>query len=346
MYERMLNRSHITLANDFSWQASERITKILCITNSTLQYHYPETIARFFPHSKVITFLIPDSETAKSFSWLEKIMAVLMKERFNRDDYTVGFGGGVVCDLAGLAAALYFRGMRCILIPTTLLAQVDAAVGGKTGINFRGVKNAIGTFYFPEHVVLNTAFFKTLTAREYRNGLIELIKYGFIRDYSLVEDMYQNSELLLQCDTTFLYRLVGKAIDIKCSIVENDEQDSDERHVLNFGHTYGHALETATRFCEYKHGEAVGIGILKAFDIAHALGYTVWGFRQDFESFLKTLGIPVTVPAEQEKRVWRYMAYDKKIRNNKIRYIIPVGAGKVDVHEFDSYNDIKRLISY
>lgn len=345
MYECMLQQSTIILSADFSWSAPSHVKKVLFVTNSTMQTLYPDAAESFFPHAeKIITFLLPDSEKAKRFIWLEKILTTLMKERFNRDDYIAGFGGGVITDISGLAASLYLRGMQCILLPTTLLAQVDAAVGGKTGINFRNMKNAVGTFYFPEFVVMSTAFFTTLSEREYNNGLIELIKYGFVRDYSIAEEMYASVDALRRRDPTLLFGLVRKAVDIKCGIVTDDEHDSGERHILNFGHTYGHALETATRFSVFKHGEAVGVGILKAFDIAHALGYNVRGFRKDFEYFLKTLGCPVEVSEDTERKVWKYMSYDKKIRNNKIRYIIPSGAGVVFVKEFVSYKEIKELI--
>lgn len=346
MYERMLHTSHIVVLSDEMWVAPKHVKKLLFITNTTLVNLYPDAVSALFPYAeKVVVFLIPDSEKAKSFVWLQKILTTLVKERFNRDDYIVGFGGGVVTDVAGLAASLYLRGMKCVLIPTTLLAQVDAAVGGKTGVNFHHLKNAVGTFYFPEYVVLSTAYFSTLSDREYANGLIELIKYGFIRDYSIAEEMYASFDALRARNSQLLFDLVRKAVDIKCSIVADDEHDSGERHILNFGHTYGHALETATRFSIYKHGEAVGIGILKAFDIARALGYNVRGFRRDFENLLKKLGIPTEVSKETEAKVWRYMSYDKKIRNNKVRYILPIATGKVSVFEFESYKDIRKMIT-
>ena len=319
--------------------------KVLLITNKKILSLFKDKIAHMFTFPKKVNYLVlADSENTKNMKTLEKIYKKMGKLFFDRTDLVVAFGGGVISDVSGFAAATYLRGVPFINIPTTLLAQVDAAVGGKVAVNFRRRKNLIGTVYFPEEVHIAVEFLNTLSDRDYYNGFIELIKYGYIWDAAFLDEIFDNIDKIKKRDTETLYNCIKKAIEIKVEIVKSDKNDLGMRNILNFGHTFGHALEAITKFKKYKHGEAVAIGILKAFDISLKMGYNIRDERVRFETLIKEFNIDYKVAPKLEEKAWEFVRYDKKIKNGKIRFILPVEKGRVFIKEFNDIDEIKQIL--
>src|SRR5438093_6736168 len=214
---------------------------------------------------------IPDGERAKSLTTVSRLLNRMVQLKLTRQSTVIAFGGGVVGDVAGFVASIYMRGIAVVQIPTTLLAQGDSSIGGKTGVNHRVAKNLIGTFYQPRLVLSDPLLLQTLPEREYASGLYEALKYGVIRDAELFADFEQNHVTFLKRDPEAIERLVARCAAIKADVIMKDEKESDLRRILNFGHTVGHGLEAAARYQRLKHGEAVGYGMIAAARIGHSL---------------------------------------------------------------------------
>src|SRR5437773_10076720 len=214
---------------------------------------------------------IPDGERAKSLTTVSRLLNRMVQLKLTRQSTVIAFGGGVVGDVAGFVASIYMRGIAVVQIPTTLLAQVDSSIGGKTGVNHRVAKNLIGTFHQPRLVLSDPLALEKLPEREYASGLYEALKYGIIRDAELFDDFERNSAMFLKRDPDAVERLVARCAATKADVVMNDERESDLRRILNFGHTIGHGLEAAARYQRIKHGEAVGYGMIAAARISRAL---------------------------------------------------------------------------
>ena len=217
---------------------------------------------------------MPDGETAKRLAAVEKLAAKLVTAGADRRSLIVAFGGGVVGDVAGFLASIYMRGIPVVQIPTTLVAQVDSAIGGKTGVNLVSGKNLIGAFHQPVCVLADPEVLSTLPEREYRSGLFEAMKYGVIRNPGIFDVMETHREALLQRDIEWLERLIVECVKVKADVVSADEREGGERMILNYGHTIGHALEAATRYKHFLHGEAVGWGMIAAAAIGREMGIT------------------------------------------------------------------------
>src|SRR5437867_2902440 len=214
---------------------------------------------------------IPDGERAKTLTTVSRLLDRMVELKLTRQSTVIAFGGGVVGDVSGFVASIYMRGIPVVQIPTTLLAQVDSSIGGKTGVNHRAGKNLIGTFYQPRLVLSDPLVLQKLPEREYISGLYEALKYGIIRDAELFEDFERNTAMFLERDPAAIERLVARCAAIKAEVVMNDEKESDLRRILNFGHTVGHGLEAAARYQRIKHGEAVGYGMIAAARIGRSL---------------------------------------------------------------------------
>src|SRR2546426_2293519 len=215
--------------------------------------------------------LIPDGEHAKTLTTVSRLLDRMVDLKLTRQSSVIAVGGGVVGDVAGFVASIYMRGIPVVQVPTTLLAQVDSSIGGKTGVNHRVAKNLVGTFYQPRLVLSDPLVLRKLPEREYASGLYEALKYGVIRDVELFADFEQNSVMFLNRDPEAIERLVARCAAIKADVVMKDEKESDLRRILNFGHTIGHGLEAAARYQRIKHGEAVGYGMVAAARIGQAL---------------------------------------------------------------------------
>jgi 3-dehydroquinate synthase len=241
----------------------------------------------------------------------------------------MALGGGVIGDLAGFAAATYLRGIPYVQVPTTLLAQVDSSVGGKTGVNHQDGKNLIGAFYQPRLVLIDVEMLQSLPRRELVAGLAEVIKYGIIEDpalFRLLEEQYRS---LVGLDEELLTKVITTCCAIKARVVEKDERENDYRAVLNFGHTIGHALEAATNYAKFLHGEAVGIGMAKATVISAEQGFCDQNSLRRIHDLIQKVGLPLEIPAEiPVEGLIRGMAVDKKSGGGKIKFVVCAGIGK------------------
>ncbi|MGE0885309.1 MAG: 3-dehydroquinate synthase, partial [Blastocatellales bacterium] len=268
----------ITIADGALKQAGEitrgalgaKTRKLAIISNARVHGHYGKSVEKSLKQAgfATLTHLIGDGERAKSLSTAEKALAFMIANRFERGDAVVALGGGVVGDLAGFVAACYQRGVNYVQIPTTLLAQIDSSVGGKTAVNHRLGKNLIGAFHQPRAVVIDPQTLATLPRRELRAGLYEALKYGVIWDRKLFDLLNEKLEDVFALDAELLTRIIARCCEIKAEVVTTDERESGLRRILNFGHTVGHALEAVTAYRRLKHGEAVGYGMQCASKIA------------------------------------------------------------------------------
>jgi len=322
--------------------------KVGVVTNPTVKKLYFETLQKVLRSAgySVTAILVPDGEEHKSIKSLSAIYDQLIRERFERSSSLIALGGGVVGDLAGFAAATFLRGIPYIQIPTTLLAQVDASVGGKTAINHPEGKNLIGAFYQPKLVVVDVSVLQTLPKRELAAGLAEVIKYGIIQDpelFSLLEDDLEN---LLGLDQEILEKAIAASCAIKARVVEKDEREDDFRAILNFGHTIGHALESQTGYERLLHGEAVAIGMAKAATISAGEGYCDDASLKRIHHLIERTGLPTELPSyiSLEELVKR-MEVDKKSLAGKIKFVLCAGIGKVLFHRL-SPEEIKNRLSH
>ncbi|CAH2032165.1 3-dehydroquinate synthase [Trichlorobacter ammonificans] len=299
------------------------------ISNPTVAPLYAGTVVASLAAAGFAPLLIeiPDGEEFKTAATLDDVYDRLIEAGVDRHDFIVALGGGVVGDLAGFAAATYLRGIPFVQIPTTLLAQVDSSVGGKTGIDHPRGKNLIGAFYQPSLVLADLDTLRTLSERHYRAGLAEVVKYGMVLDRGLFERLEAETELLLRRDTALLGEVVACCCRLKAWVVEQDEHESGLRAVLNYGHTLGHAFETLGGYRNLVHGEAVAIGMACAAEISRAAGFCTAGERDRLVGLLERLGLPVTPPKTATDLLTAALAGDKKNRAGTLSYICNRGIG-------------------
>lgn len=300
---------------------------VLIVSNTTVAPLYLRALEQSLAPRRTLVTLLPDGESHKTLATVERIVDVLVANRFARDCAVVALGGGVVGDMAGFAAAIYQRGVAFVQVPTTLLAQVDSAVGGKTGVNHPGGKNLIGAFHQPSAVIADTRTLTTLPARELRAGLAEVIKYGLICDSRFFDWLEANAEALLAGDQKALAYVIHRSCQIKAAIVGQDEHEHGERALLNLGHTFGHALESATGYTRWLHGEAVGAGMVMAARMSQESGLLG---EQDLErviALIARMGLPVRVPGLSPAQVLEHMRIDKKVQAGRMRLVLLRGIG-------------------
>jgi len=278
---------------------------------------------------EVDRFWMGDGERFKNLRTAESLLAFLIERRVERTDVIVALGGGVIGDLAGFVAATYLRGIRLIQVPTTLLAQIDSSVGGKTAVNHALGKNLIGAFHQPSLVVIDPEVLRSLSPRQFRAGLFEAIKYGVIKDRRLFNRVTRNVELLKKLDPIELEHLIARCCTIKATVVASDERESGLRRILNFGHTVGHALEAVTHYRKFLHGEAVGIGMRAAALIAELSGLLSPGDRSLIEGAVAAVGkLPGTKTLALDD-ILSAMLRDKKVEAGRTTFVLPVEIGKV-----------------
>ena len=297
-------------------------------------------------HEVLKTLVIPAGEASKSFSQLESLLNDMLASGVDRKTLVIALGGGVVGDITGLAASLTMRGLDFIQIPTTLLAQVDSSVGGKTAIDTAYGKNTIGAFYQPRLVLADVMLLDTLPAREMRAGYAETVKYGLISDRGFFDWCITHGAQLLNGDHQAQVQAVGYSCQAKAKIVAADEREAGPRALLNLGHTFGHALETATGFgSTLIHGEAVAIGTLMAFRLSVRLGLCPPKDCDDIRAHFIAVGLPVTPPsfAYDIDSLMELMAKDKKALGGKITLILPHGIGKAIIHQDIDPREIRTL---
>jgi 3-dehydroquinate synthase len=295
---------------------------VLLVTNTTVGPLYADKLARALAPRRCIEVELPDGEMHKTLANVSRMLDVLVANRFGRDACVVALGGGVVGDMAGFAAACYQRGISFVQVPTTLLAQVDSSVGGKTGVNHPGGKNLVGAFHQPAAVFADTNTLNTLPDRELRAGLAEVIKYGLIVDRGFFDWLEANAAKLLARDTDALTHAIRRSCEIKAEIVARDEREQGERALLNLGHTFGHAIESATNYSSWLHGEAVGAGMLLAADMSRRLGWVTAADVERIETVLRRFGLPVEVKAVPAAVLAEKMKIDKKVAAGRIRLVL------------------------
>jgi 3-dehydroquinate synthase len=291
-----------------------------------------------------VPVLIPDGEEHKNLKTLATIYDRLIEQRFERKSCILALGGGVVGDIAGFAAATYLRGVPYVQVPTTLLAQVDSSVGGKTAVDHRDGKNLIGAFYQPKLVLIDVDVLATLPRRELVAGLAEVIKYGIIEDPDLFYLLEQRIDRLIALDRDLLIQVIGTSCAIKAKVVELDEREDDYRAVLNFGHTVGHALEAATDYTQLRHGEAVGVGMAKAAALSNRLGFCDPQTLERINRLIFQAGLPVEIPQGVDlQALIQGMEIDKKSAGGKVKFVVCAGIGKTRFHNLAPQEIIAAL---
>jgi 3-dehydroquinate synthase len=323
-----------------------RHPKIAVVTNTTVAPLYLQRFARPLREAgiEVAEIILPDGEQFKNWQTLNTIFDVLLQQRCERSTTLIALGGGVVGDLTGFAAACYQRGMPFIQIPTTLLAQVDSSIGGKTAINHPLGKNMIGAFYQPRLVMTDTDLLNSLPDRELHAGLAEVIKIGLIRDLPFLEWLETHLERLLARDPQALEYAVCRSCKNKAELVVADEHENGERALLNLGHTFGHAIEAGMGYGNWLHGEAVAAGTMIAAELSCQLGWISVADVERMERLFKRAGLPVFGPAMAAERILELMQHDKKVHDGKLRLVLFKQVGQAVVSEAASRTEIAKAI--
>lgn len=307
--------------------------RVALITNETVAPLLHARFARTLANAggETASLILPDGEETKNWHTLQRIIDWMLGERFGRDVTVAALGGGVIGDLAGFAAAVYQRGVRYVQVPTTLLAQVDSSVGGKTGINHPLGKNLVGAFHQPGLVIADIAVLDSLPDRELRAGVAEVVKYGFALDGELVAWLESNIDRLIARDRDALIHAVRRCCELKAGVVAADERESGVRALLNFGHTFGHALEAAQGYGIWLHGEAVAAGMVMAADLSVKLGLLDRQALQRLRALLIRTGLPVSNPGIAMDRLIALMRGDKKVEGGRLRLVLLRSVGGAEV---------------
>jgi len=311
-------------------------TRAMIISNTTVSNLHGDYLRHALAplQCDILIENIPDGEQYKNMPTVEKLLGSMVQARLDRKSLILAFGGGVVGDVAGFAASIYMRGLPYVHIPTTLLAQVDSSIGGKVGIDHKMGKNLIGSFYQPILVCADTDVLKTLPENQHRNGLAEIIKYGVIADEGLFTLLERNVSSLRQLDNAVLADIIKRCCQIKARIIQQDVRETTGlRAILNYGHTIGHAIEAATEFTRYSHGEAVAIGMTAAAKIGGLLNLAPQGLEERQEQLISSAGLPTTVENVKVDRLLEAMLLDKKAAGGKITFVLPIKIGRGAVKE-------------
>ena len=303
--------------------------KVAIITNKTVASFYLQKLLDILSAEKeIISIVLPDGEAFKNYETLNLIYDKLLKNKADRQISLIALGGGVVGDITGFAAATFMRGVDFIQIPTTLLSQVDSSVGGKTGINHHLGKNMLGAFYQPKCVIADINVLKTLADKELSAGLAEVIKYGLIRDASFFEWLEHNIEGLIRRDPKLLIEAVVRSCQNKADIVESDEFESGIRAILNLGHTFGHAIETASGYGKWLHGEAIATGMVMAAYLSEQMGWITEEENERIKSLFIRANLPINPPEISVQEFLDLMQLDKKTKEDQINLVLQQGIGK------------------
>lgn len=310
-------------------------SRVAVVTNSLVLPLYGERVRDALERSgyRVTVIEIPDGEVYKSLASAEKLYDELIRFELDRTSTVLALGGGVIGDLAGFVAATYMRGIHFVNVPTTLLAHVDSAIGGKTGVDHSRGKNLIGAFYQPRLVLCDLKVLQTLPEREMLAGMAEVVKYGVILDADFFSFVESRIPAILQHDSQSMMEVVCRSCAAKVSIVEEDERESGRRAILNFGHTLGHAIESLTGYTQYIHGEAVSMGMVAAARISLAMGLCEDELVVRLERLLKAIGLPTAVPEVNPEDVIQALSHDKKVKDGRVRFVLPDRIGNVVIRD-------------
>jgi 3-dehydroquinate synthase len=321
--------------------------RLALVSNPTVYGLYGKTVSQSIRDSgfELTEIIIPDGEEYKNLAWVEKIYEELLKARLDRRSALLALGGGVIGDITGFAASTYMRGIDFVQVPTTLLAQVDSSVGGKTGVNHPMGKNMIGSFWQPRLVWADTGTLKSLPDRQYLAGIAEVIKYGVIWDEEFFVFLEENRDKLLRLEDVSVAHIVRRSCEIKAEVVSRDERESGMRAILNYGHTIGHAIETAGGYGKHLHGEAVAIGMCLEARLARAKGLIGADQSGRIESLVRSYGLPFELPADIDPAVlFPFMELDKKTVAGELRFVLPEGIGRVRIQGGIAREDVERIM--
>ena len=323
-------------------------TKILVVTNSIINNYYSKEVLNSLSkyRFKIDVIIIDEGEENKNINTIQKIHDAAFDLKLERGSLIIALGGGVVGDIAGFAAATWLRGISFIQIPTTLLAMVDASIGGKTGVNHTGGKNLIGAFHQPKLVLIDTETLKTLPKREFRAGMAEVIKYSIIGDFKLFKLLEETPMIdsLENLGLALVEQIIERAAATKAKIVISDEREGGLRAILNYGHTFGHVVENLCGYGKYLHGEAVAIGMTAVGELAHLKGKWTNSDAIRQKELIKKSGLPINWPDLSIKDVLLTLEGDKKVRDGKIRFVLPTGIGSVEICNNITNDEIKACL--
>jgi 3-dehydroquinate synthase len=316
-------------------------TKVVVVTNPTVAGFHLDTLLKNIKAKELHIVTIPDGEKYKTLETIENILNECFEHKLDRKSLLIAFGGGVIGDMTGFTASLYQRGIDFIQVPTTLLSQVDASVGGKTGVNNKYGKNLIGAFYQPKAVYIDPEFLKTLPPREFAAGVAEIVKMAVMFDREYFEFLQnanmQNEEILKEA--------IRRSVELKAWVVNQDEKEAGIRAVLNYGHTFGHVVENETNYTTYLHGEAVAIGMVMANALAIELGLFTPEEAEKVKDLLKKSALPVDYVIKDVDDFYEHFFLDKKSANNSIKFILPNGTGNYKVVKDIDEDVVKKVLS-
>jgi 3-dehydroquinate synthase len=320
---------------------------VFIVSNTTVAPLYAKTLINTLSQlGKAVRLLeLPDGESYKDWQHLQLIFDELLAHGADRQSMIIALGGGVVGDMAGFGAASFMRGIRFIQVPTTLLAQVDSSVGGKTGINHPLGKNMIGAFHQPVAVIADLNTLRTLPPRELSAGLAEVIKHGAIADADFLDWIEANTDALLARDTNAMAHAVLRSCEIKSAVVSADEREGGVRATLNFGHTFGHAIESGLGYGEWLHGEAVGCGMVMAADLSTRLGQIDQADAQRLKRIIASMHLPIAPPKLGSQRFMELMQVDKKTEAGQIRYVTLASVGAARIQQVPDATVIETLVA-
>lgn len=347
---KCLTRAEIYIKRDFDDLKQLIISKFnnkkCCIISDTKASSiYFNDIENVFSGTNIslYKYITDEGEKSKDFNNIYKISLYLIDKGFSRDDFILSLGGGVVTDISGFVASIYMRGIDYINIPTSLLAQVDASVGGKTAVNLDGYKNILGSFYEPEFVYINTELVKTLEKKEYINGMFEVIKHSLIGDDEYFKFIKNNTDNILNLDSDTLYKMISLSVEYKSKVVNDDFKENDKRRILNFGHTFGHVIEKISDF-KIGHGVAIGIGMIFALFLSEKTGYIKNDLKEDYIDVIKKYiylsgSIDLIKELDLNYDLISHMYKDKKVKNGKLNFVLlsdkePFIADNIDKEDF------------
>ncbi|MDA0717392.1 MAG: 3-dehydroquinate synthase [Cyanobacteria bacterium] len=340
----------LCLGDQIRAQGFKAGTKALLVTNEVVKSHYGSSALQSLREAGLdaSTLVIPAGEDQKTPATVGLIHDAAFARRLERGSLIVALGGGVVGDMAGYAAATWLRGIAVVQVPTTLLAMVDAAIGGKTGVNHPGGKNLIGAFHQPRLVLIDPSSLATLPQREFRAGMAEVIKYGVIGDPELLAELEASGAQLASLNTLpaeLLQQILVRSAAAKAKVVADDEHEGGQRAILNYGHTLGHVVETLSGYGTYLHGEAVGLGMLAAGEISLAMGLWRASDQARQRAVISAAGLPTSWPSLQPDAVLTCLQGDKKVKDGQVRFVLPTGIGKVEIRSDVSEATIRRAVA-
>lgn len=321
--------------------------QVMIITNTVLAQHHLPVLQGALAKRSPQTLILPDGEPTKTLATAERIWDALLAARFGRDATLIALGGGVIGDLTGFAAACYQRGIDFIQIPTTLLAQVDSSVGGKTGVNHARGKNMIGAFHQPHCVIADLDTLHTLPDRELRAGIAEVIKYGLIADAAFFDWLEEHLDALLDRDADALTHAIAVSCRTKAAIVTADEHEEGVRALLNLGHTFGHAIETGVGYGTWLHGEAVAVGMVMAAELSARLGQLPATAVERTRSLIQRAGLPIHAPASLDAdQFLALMAVDKKVQAGRLRLVLLRAIGQAELRGDTNPGALRALLEH